>query len=115
MYTSCWNDISMERCKEIVESCGGEKAFAENSVWSFNTRETINCLASHKDVNLLKVVHPDEVVEVHGQLVAPLQLSRLHKQFEHDPVQFLAGVEAVIGTTHRLVDDTFSLEFFHGV
>ena len=32
MNTSCWNDISMEHCKEIVEICGGENAHIDNYI-----------------------------------------------------------------------------------
>ena len=56
MLTDCWYDVSLQRCKEIVDSCGGENSVLDKiraTVLSYNTKETINCLASHRDVDYL--------------------------------------------------------------
>ena len=48
----CWEDVSMDACKEIVKTCKGEDAALDRSViLSTATRETIDCLLSNKDVN----------------------------------------------------------------
>lgn len=74
MTTSCWDDVSMERCKAIVDSCGGEDAVIDNySVWSYNSRKTISCLATHKDVDGLNVIRQEEVSNNTGRRAINLE------------------------------------------
>ena len=57
----CWEDVSMDACKEIVKTCKGEDAALDRSViLSTATRETIDCLLSNKDVNRVEPVRYGE-------------------------------------------------------
>ena len=61
MATRCWDDVGMEDCKTIVESCGGTDAVIDNHVISSkNTRQAISCIESKKDVLDLFVLRPGD-------------------------------------------------------
>ena len=47
----CWDDVSMDACKAIVESCQGENVSLDRSVvLTTASLETIDCLAENRDV-----------------------------------------------------------------
>jgi len=60
IYVHCWDDVPMESCKEIVQTCKGDDASIDRYVViSTASLETIGCLASHKDVEGIDVARKE--------------------------------------------------------
>ncbi len=59
---ACWEDVTINACKEIVKTCKGENAASDFSVvLASATKETIDCLLSNKDVNSVEPVRYGEL------------------------------------------------------
>ena len=62
MSNRCWDDVSMDSCKRIVDECGGTNTAIDNYVVvSKNTRETISCLENNRNIHSLNVVRNEFV------------------------------------------------------
>ena len=79
MATRCWDDVDMDDCKAIVESCGGSETVVENHiVISKNTKQAITCLEGKKNVQKLYVIRrgvPDNDIGRRAVNVENLQLN----------------------------------------
>lgn len=60
--THCWDDVALENCRNIVESCGGENAAIDNYIIiSENTKNSLACLQVNRDVQSIDIVHREFV------------------------------------------------------
>ncbi|MBR2090143.1 MAG: S8 family serine peptidase [Fibrobacter sp.] len=85
MATRCWDDVSMDACKAIVESCGGSDAVIDRFVViSKNSRSTIGCLETKHDVQNLSVNREEKPTMALGRKainIENLQLNRWNINF----------------------------------
>jgi len=62
MSNRCWDDVSMDSCKRIVDECGGTNTAIDNYVViSKNTREAISCLENNRNIHSLNVVRDEPI------------------------------------------------------
>lgn len=80
MRTSCWDDVSMQDCKRVVDECGGMNSIIDNYVvLSNNARGTIQCLESNRNVRNLDVVRQQPVDNDIGRRTINLENLQLNE------------------------------------
>lgn len=96
MSTVCWEDVSIGDCRKVVEKCGGEGVRVDlYAIYSKNSKKSIECLASNKNVYHLYVIHEEKTDNDVGRTsvnVENIQLSNWNVDFSVDASdKWLAG------------------------
>ena len=73
MDVGCWPDLTMNACKNVVSSCGGDSVFADFvSVLAKVHKDSIQCLEKHKDVRFLIIQRKENLDNNRGRLAINL-------------------------------------------
>lgn len=96
MSTVCWEDVSIGDCRKVVEKCGGKGVRVDlYAIYSKNSKKSIECLASNKNVNRLYVIREEKPTNDIGRTsvnVENIQLNNWNVDFSVDASdKWLAG------------------------